>query len=120
MNVRPDVIGVRDSFPKHKINRKRLFALAFLLGAVPAFAAAPKCQTQTIGQHTSKICINEVPFQHDYYTLSVDNALILSVPDDYIENVSLTHTIPEDAAELTSRVVYGQLEDRCFQAASFC
>ncbi|KAE8755946.1 MULTISPECIES: hypothetical protein [Paraburkholderia] len=76
---------------------KNLFALSLLLGALPAFAAAPKCQTQTIGQHTSKICITEVPFQHDYYTLSVDNAVILSAPDDYIENVSLTHTIPEDA-----------------------
>ena len=76
---------------------KRLFPFLFLLGTVPAFAAAPTCQTQTIGQHTSKVCITEVPFQHDYYTLSVDNALILSVPDDYIESVSLTHTIPEDA-----------------------
>ncbi|CAN0628498.1 conserved exported protein of unknown function [Burkholderia multivorans] len=76
---------------------KRHFAIPFLFCAVSAFAAAPRCETQTIGQHTSKICIAEVPFQHDYYSLSVDNALILSVPDDYIENVSLTHTIPEDA-----------------------
>lgn len=76
---------------------KKIFTLSLLLGALPAFAAAPKCQTQTFGQHTSRICITEVPFQHDYYTLSVDNAVILSAPDDYIENVSLTHTIPEDA-----------------------
>lgn len=72
--------------------------LPLALTALPAFADAPKCQTQTLGAHPAKICITSVPFQHDYYTLTVDNSVLLVAPDDYIENVSLTHTIPEDAA----------------------
>lgn len=79
---------------------KSLFTLPLLFGAVSAFAAAPapRCESQTLGQHTATVCMTEVPFQHDYYSLVVDKALILTAPDDYIENVSLKHTIPEDAA----------------------
>ncbi|CAM2154096.1 conserved exported protein of unknown function [Pararobbsia alpina] len=76
---------------------KSLASICLALFALPAVAAAPNCQTQTIDQHTSKLCIAELPFQHDYYTLWVDNAMVLSLPDDYVEDVSLTHTIPEDA-----------------------
>ncbi|WP_321784007.1 hypothetical protein [Paraburkholderia sp. J94] len=78
---------------------KSLVTLPLLFGAVSALAAAPapRCESQTLGQHTATVCLTEVPFQHDYYSLVVDKALILTAPDDYIENVSLTHTIPEDA-----------------------
>ncbi|WP_323122101.1 hypothetical protein [Burkholderia alba] len=69
-----------------------------LLAAGSVCAAAPLCQSQTIGAHTSKICIEQTPFKHDYYTLWVDNAPVLMLPDDYIEKVSLTHTVPEDAS----------------------
>ncbi len=42
--------------------------------------------------------MSQTPFQHDYYTLWVDGAPIFTLPDDYIESVTLTHRIPEDAA----------------------
>ncbi|PEH83295.1 hypothetical protein [Burkholderia gladioli] len=58
--------------------------------------AAPLCQTQTQGSHKSKLCIEQTPFKHDYYTLWVDDAPVFMLPDDYVENVSLTHTVPED------------------------
>ncbi|WP_431825930.1 hypothetical protein [Burkholderia sp. F1] len=63
-----------------------------------AYAAEPACQSQTIGLHTSKLCVSQAPFRHDYYTLWVDDDLIFTLPDDYIESVTLTHRIPEDAA----------------------
>jgi hypothetical protein len=44
------------------------------------------------------MCVVTAPFQHDYYTLWVGNDLIFTLPDDYVENVSLLHTLPEDAA----------------------
>ncbi len=75
---------------------RRVAGVALLVGGSWC-AAAPLCQSQTIGAHTSKICIEQTPFQHDYYTLWVDNAPVLMLPDDYIEKVSLTHTVPEDA-----------------------
>ena len=61
-------------------------------------AAETKCQSQTIGAHTSKLCVTKQPFQHDYCTLWVDAAPIFTLPDDYIEDITLTHRIPEDAA----------------------
>lgn len=61
-------------------------------------AAESKCQSQTIGVHTSKLCVTQQPFQHDYYTLWVDAVPVFTLPDDYIENITLTHRIPEDAA----------------------
>ncbi|WP_175923584.1 hypothetical protein [Burkholderia latens] len=66
--------------------------------ATTAHAAAPKCSTQTLNGHASELCVTSVPFQHDYYALKVDRALIFVLPDDYIEDVALTHTIPKDAA----------------------
>jgi hypothetical protein len=77
---------------------KRLFALMAVSFLPPwANASEPRCQTQTIGGHTAKICVVEVSAEHDYYTLAVDNALIISAPDDYIEHVSLMHTVPDGA-----------------------
>jgi hypothetical protein len=80
---------------------KRLMLIAFatlstLTGAT--YAAKPKCQSQTLGMYTSKLCVTQQPFQHDYYTLWVDADLIFTLPDDYIENITLAHRIPEDAA----------------------
>ncbi|WP_186103239.1 hypothetical protein [Burkholderia gladioli] len=69
---------------------------ALLLGGATAALAAPLCQTQTQGSHKSKLCIEQTPFKHDYYTLWVDDAPVFMLPDDYVENVSLTHTVPED------------------------
>lgn len=63
-----------------------------------ARAAEPKCESQTIDRHTTKLCISQSPFQHDYYTLWVDGVPIFTLPDDYVESVTLTHRIPQDGA----------------------
>lgn len=81
---------------------KRFYFLA-LISAASAFvctahADEPMCQTQTAESHTSKLCVSESTFGHDYYTLWVDGSLIFTLPDDYVESVTLTHRIPEDAA----------------------
>jgi len=68
------------------------------LAAVTAHAAEPKCVTQTLNGHSSEICVSDSAFQHDYYTLKVDRALIFALPDDYVEDVALTHTATNDAA----------------------
>ncbi|MBB5457802.1 hypothetical protein [Paraburkholderia sp. Cpub6] len=73
-----------------------LFLSFFLVNA--SYAHEPNCQSQTIESHTSKICVVDKPFQHTYYMLSVDGSFIFSLPDDYVESVTLVHHIPEDAA----------------------
>lgn len=73
-----------------------MFGLAGMAGV--AHATEPQCQSQTIESHTTKLCVVTAPFQHDMYTLWVDGAPIFTLPDDYIENISLTHRIPEGAA----------------------
>lgn len=79
--------------------KRLIFAAAF---ACPLYLnaahAAERCLPQTNGSHSSKLCVTETPFGHDYYTLWVDNAPIFTLSDDYIESVTLTHRIPEDAA----------------------
>lgn len=80
---------------------KRLLLTTLLVSlgvASSAYAAEPTCESQTNGGHVSKLCVSQAPFQHDYYTLWVDGALIFTLPDDYIESVTLTHRIPADAA----------------------
>ncbi|WP_038778578.1 hypothetical protein [Burkholderia pseudomallei] len=78
--------------------RKSWAALVPLLVAGSVCAAAPLCQTQKLGAHTSKMCVEQTPFKHDYYTLWVDDSPIFMLPDDYVEKVALTHTVPEDGA----------------------
>lgn len=73
-----------------------LVIFSILVGV--SHAAEPECQTQINGEHTSKLCVTQKPFQHDYYTFWVDGMLIFTLPDDYIENITLQHKIPEDAA----------------------
>ncbi len=70
----------------------------FPIFAAVSHAVESKCQTQINGKHISKLCVTEQPFQHDYYTLWVDAMPIFTLPDDYIEDITLTHKIPEDAA----------------------
>ncbi|MEK6349312.1 MAG: hypothetical protein V4764_17635 [Burkholderia sp.] len=67
-----------------------------LLCAAAAAHAAPLCQTQTQGAHKSKLCIEQTPFKHDYYTLWVDDAPVFMLSDDYVESVTLTHAVPDD------------------------
>lgn len=73
-----------------------LFSGFFLANA--SYADEANCQSQTIESHTSKICVIDKPFQHTYYMLTVDEEFIFSLPDDYVENITLVHRIPEDAA----------------------
>ena len=79
--------------------KRLIFAAAF---TCPLFFnaahAAERCLPQTNGAHNSKLCVAETPFGHDHYTLWVDNSPIFTLPDDYIESVTLTHRIPVDAA----------------------
>jgi hypothetical protein len=47
----------------------------------------------------SEICL--VPgaaFQHDEYTLKADNVLIFALMDDYVEQIELTHAVPDGPA----------------------
>lgn len=76
-----------------------LRSLVLIFGlAGTAHASEPKCQSQTIEGHTAKLCIVAIPFGHDAYTLWVDGAPLFTLPDDYVESVSLTHRVPDDAA----------------------
>jgi hypothetical protein len=75
-----------------------LFSIAAMLVVSVSHAAEPTCKTQAIGNHGAKLCVAGGSFQHDYYTLWVDGAQIFTLPDDYVEKISLTHTIPADAA----------------------
>ncbi len=69
---------------------------AALLGAAAGAAAAPLCHTQTQGAHKTKLCIEQTPFKHDYYTMWVDDTPVFMLPDDYVESITLTHTVPDD------------------------
>ncbi|MCC8402849.1 hypothetical protein LJ655_13290 [Paraburkholderia sp. MMS20-SJTN17] len=81
------------------MNQRILTGLFFGFSLVNAsHADEPNCQSQTIESHTSKICVVDKPFQHTYYILLVDGSFIFSLPDDYVESVTLIHRIPEDAA----------------------
>ncbi|MET3651791.1 hypothetical protein [Dyella japonica] len=78
------------------MRKTSIAALAML--ATAAHAAEPKCASQTINGHVSELCVTSAPFQHDYYALKVDRALIFVLPDDYVEDITLTHAMPVDAA----------------------
>ncbi|MEK6293330.1 MAG: hypothetical protein V4793_18475 [Paraburkholderia tropica] len=51
-----------------------------------------------LGSHASQLCILKRPYQHQYYFLSVDGEVVFALPDDYVEDVTLVHRIPKDAA----------------------
>lgn len=76
----------------------RASAAVALWCAAVASHAAPLCQTQTQGGHRAKLCIEQTTYQHNYFMLWVDDALLFTLPDDYVETVSLTHTVSEDGA----------------------
>ena len=75
--------------------------LAFLLVALPvaASAAETKCEERTVSGHSAKMCmLDPGMFKHWTFSLEVDGETIFSLIDDYSEQVSLTHTIPDGPA----------------------
>lgn len=77
-----------------KIIHFSTFVFLFLTGQ--AFAAAPECRQQKVEQSTAEMCLlRGSAFQHDVYTLKLDKVLIFALVDDFSENVTLEHVIPE-------------------------
>ena len=76
-----------------------LRASMFLIGMSTVFsamAASPRCQRQTVETSVVEMCVESgAAFQHDTYTLKVDNVTVFALVDDYAEKVTLEHTIPD-------------------------
>ncbi len=61
-----------------------------------AIAKEKKCVEQQYNNYRMLMCLEQSKaFEHDMYSLFVDNQLIFSLVDDFAEHISLTHTIPE-------------------------
>jgi hypothetical protein len=74
--------------------------LALLFIAFPAAStASTTCKEQTVSGHHAKMC-REDPgmFKHWTFSLEVDGETIFSLIDDYVEQIYLTHTVPEGPA----------------------
>lgn len=73
-------------------------AIAFLF--VPAAVRADvKCEERDVSGHHAKLCLdNPGMFKHWLISLEVDSQMIFVLVDDYAENISLTHTVPEGLA----------------------
>ncbi|VVE89856.1 hypothetical protein [Pandoraea bronchicola] len=76
--------------------RKHLLMLLCCVAA-PAMTSV-KYETQDLNGHSTNICVSSGKFSHDYYTLVVDKNVLFNLPDDYVEDIVLTHRAPEDAA----------------------
>jgi hypothetical protein len=78
---------------------KRLsFFLASSMLAIAA-QAAPQCKQQTVEKSVVEICmVPGAAFQHDMYTLKANKVLVFALIDDYVEQVTLNHTLPEGLA----------------------
>jgi hypothetical protein len=76
--------------------------LVFLGGfalLLSASAAPTNCKKTTIERSLVEMCL--VPgaaFQHDVYTMKVDNVMVSAFVDDYVEKVELEHSVPEGLA----------------------
>jgi hypothetical protein len=63
------------------------------------YAATPECKQTKIENTEIEMCLTPGGnFQHDLYTLKADKVIIFSLVDDFVENVSLVHTIPDGLA----------------------
>ena len=71
--------------------------LVLLLLALPAVSmAGTKCEERTVSGHHAKMCMYDPGmFKHWTFSLEVDGETIFALIDDYSEQVSLTHTIPD-------------------------
>ncbi|MDP8052755.1 hypothetical protein QJU23_10065 [Pasteurella atlantica] len=69
--------------------------IVFSLVTSNTFAQKKQCLKQTNRNHNALICSEQTElFEHNIYSLIVDNQLIFSLVDDFVDNVRLTHTIP--------------------------
>jgi hypothetical protein len=75
--------------------KKNIYALvAALTFSTTAFAA--ECKGEKIENSNIEMClIRGESFQHDIYRLTADKVVIFALADDYVENVTLEHTIPD-------------------------
>jgi hypothetical protein len=87
-------------FHIHLSMKKMLVAVCLLSSSVSVLGAeVPDCRQQKVEQSIVEICLHPgSPFQHDVYTLKLDKKLIFALVDDYVESISLEHTIPEGPA----------------------
>ncbi|MFC5476377.1 hypothetical protein [Paraherbaspirillum soli] len=78
--------------------KKYFFALAAITFSTSAFSA-PECKQEKIENSNIEMClIRGESFQHDIYMLKADKVVIFALTDDYVENISLEHTIPDGLA----------------------
>jgi hypothetical protein len=87
--------------PQEKRSAARFkYRLLLIAMMVPALAfAAPDCREQKVDQTLIEMC--RFPggfFQHDTYVLRADKVTVFALADDFAENVTLNHTVPEAAA----------------------
>jgi hypothetical protein len=75
--------------------KNNIYALvAALTFSTTAFAA--ECKGEKIENSNIEMClIRGESFQHDIYRLTADKVVIFALADDYVENVTLEHTIPD-------------------------
>lgn len=79
--------------------KRLLICLGGCAIVLSASAATPNCKKTTIEKSLIEMCL--VPgaaFQHDVYTMKVDNVMVFALIDDYVEKVELEHTVPEGMA----------------------
>ncbi|MDR2852524.1 MAG: hypothetical protein LBV61_05655 [Burkholderiaceae bacterium] len=80
---------------------KITIALLGLLATAAYAIEPPLCATQTFGADTNELCVTRMPFQHSYYTLKVRGLPIFILPDNFVEDVVLTHTLPSPSNAAT-------------------
>jgi hypothetical protein len=76
---------------------KYFIAILILLPAVSV--AGTTCEERTVSGHHAKMCrYDPGMFKHWTFSLEVDGETIFALVDDYVEQVNLTHTVPEGLA----------------------
>lgn len=79
----------------------KLFLLLFFSCIFPLLAQAAEenkrdCRVQVFEKNLLALCkIDGGPFQHYHFSLYLNNDQIFNLVEDYAENISLEHTVPE-------------------------
>lgn len=79
--------------------RIAIIFLSLYAGAVQSTYADQKnkidCRIQVVDKDILSMCLHKGdPFQHDYYSLSLNHQLIFHLVDDYVERIELEHVVP--------------------------